>query len=88
MLLYNLLDQLVKTMNIIFAYLPDGSRLPIFGGVDTDAIFYSGIQYVRLLARIFPFLTTMMMAAGVYLSWRVIMLGLKVALGSRVPSMK
>ena len=86
MLFYNILKSLVDAMNVVFAYMPDGRTLPIILGVDIDNIFSTGIAYVRLLAAIFPPFTTLMVCASVYLTWRLIVLGLKVALGSRAPS--
>ena len=85
MLVYNLLKSLVLALNTVFAYMPDGSHLPNFFGVDTDYYFSLGVSYLHLLAVIFPPLTVIAEGAVVYLSWLLIKLGLRVFLGDRVP---
>jgi hypothetical protein len=86
MLLYTLLKALVDSANVVFGYLPDGSQLPTWFGVNLDYLFASGIDYIKLLAQIFPPFITIMIASSIYLTWRIILLGLKVVLGSRVPA--
>ena len=88
MLLYEILKQLIETLNMIFAYMPFGDTLPTIAGVNLDNIFQDGINYVKLLAQIFPPLITIMICASIYLTWRLGLLGLKVALGNRSPAHK
>jgi hypothetical protein len=85
MIVYNLLKSLVEAMNTVFAYLPRGTSLPTFFGVDLDYYFSLGMAYAHILANIFPFLNTVLVAAGVYLGWTLTKIGLKTFLGSRTP---
>lgn len=86
MLIYNLLLSLVKMMNIAFAYVPQATKLPTFFGIDLDYYLGIGVSGYKLLMAIFPPFQTILTAAVVYLGWRLILLGLKVFLGSRLPA--
>lgn len=86
MITYYILDTLIGAINSVFAYLPSGSALPSFFGINLDEIFYSGVQYFRLLTNIFPPFSVIAIAATTYLGWRLVLIGIRVFLGSRTPA--
>ncbi len=78
--------QLVKYVLIfIFAWLPDGSTLPTFGSVNLDSIFSAGLSYYRYMAQIFPPFTTIALCATIYIGFKLVLLIIRLVLGSRTP---
>ena len=85
-MLINTIFYLVNAaLALLFSWLPDGTTLPTFGSVNLDTVFSNGVGYYRFLATIFPPLTTVLTAATIYLGFKVVMLIIKLILGSRTP---
>lgn len=73
-------------LTLIFGWLPNGSTLPTFGDVNLDTIFSTGIRYVKFLAVLFPPLTTIISAASIYIGFRLVLIVIKIIIGSRTPA--
>jgi hypothetical protein len=82
-LIINIILLIVTTL---LSWLPDALTLPTIGNVNIDTSFANGVGYVHYLGEIFPPLTTILTAAIIYLSFKVVMILLKVFLGSRAPN--
>ncbi len=70
---------------VMFGWLPDGSLLPTFGSVNIDTIFATGLAYFRYLEGIFPPFTTIAICASLYLGFRLVLIIIKLVIGSRTP---
>ena len=86
MIITFLLTLVALILNTVFSWLPVATALPTMGGVNLDYYVSTAFGYFHFLTQIFPPLAVVADAALAYLTWRVIVLGLKMALGHRTPT--
>lgn len=82
MIISFLLNAILTGLSVLFSLLPVVEELP-FG---LDAFFVSGVGGYKQLMAFFPPLETVLIAFGVYLGFRIILLIMRVFLGSNSPT--
>ncbi len=85
MIIAVLINIVLLIFSTLLGWLPDALVLPTSGGVNLDTYIASGIGYFHGLVGVFPPLGVISSAAIIYLTWKLIVLALKVILGHRVP---
>lgn len=85
MIISLLINLVLLIFGSLFSFLPVVTALPTIGGIDLDYYVRTGVGYFNFLASIFPPLTVVASAAIIYLTWKLVMLGLKLILGHRSP---
>jgi len=86
MIIQLIINFIVLVLSTALSWLPDVKALPTIGGLDMDYYFSLGTGYFHYIERIFPPLAVIATAATIYLTWRGIVLVLKLVLGHRVPT--
>lgn len=80
--IFNVIFSLI---GILLAWLPSINTFPEILSVDVDELLVNGVAYFTRLSEIFPPFNSILIAATTYISFKIIMVLLKVVLGSRVP---
>jgi hypothetical protein len=76
---------IMAVFSLLLGWLPTIDKLPSLIGVNTDSVLSNGVSYFHRLILFFPPFQSILTASLFYLTFRIVMLLLKLVLGSRAP---